>query len=235
MRDSRLVPPRRSLPSQPGLARPKPNEVGDRLVGAAGAKGREQAPCLGRGLRVELADSSSDPGRVLVRQHGRDVADASAGDCRCHGQEHVKEAVVLEPGVGGPVPDRVVQAGRAFERQPLLGKRHQAPCQRLLVGKCLGRDTSGPQLDQVPMFGDDPDAVRGELRDRYLDEGRGAGEWYRVQAGRQTERHDIGSVSARLTRHWPGDGYLHRAQPEPRVGEHGFHGGVEAANSGWQH
>jgi len=90
---------------------------------------------------------------------------------------------MLETCVRGPVPYRVMQPGRAFERQPRLSQRDQAVRQRLVVRECLRRGAAGPHLGQVPVVVDRTSRGSGEVTGRDLDEGGGAGQRGPVERG----------------------------------------------------
>ena len=60
--------------------------------------------------------------------------------------------MMLKARILRAVSDRMVQSRSAFECQPLLGERHQAPGKCLLVRECLGRDSSGPKLGQITVL-----------------------------------------------------------------------------------
>src|SRR5215467_5060554 len=86
--------------------------------------------------------------------------------------------MVLESGVRGPVPNGVVEPGRALECLPLGGQRCQAAGQDRLVGEGVRRHAAGAEFDLVPVISRDGDGVCGQMAGRDFKERRRTCEWY---------------------------------------------------------
>src|SRR4029077_20867545 len=123
-----------------------------RLVGATGAERGEQAPRLIRGIWPESTDGRATRSGIEVSKHDGYVRGCRSLRRCSECEQHVEEAMMLKAGIFRAMSDCMVQSRSAFECQPLLGERHQAPGQCLLVRECLGRDSSGSELGQITVL-----------------------------------------------------------------------------------